>query len=98
MRLHAEGASGLVTRSFALELWPAILIVAFHQVWSGPAAVLTLYGHLLLLKITLSMLQPAIGLRSLSMAETKGNRGFQAAGVVLCALSALCVATTWGGW
>ncbi len=42
--LHDQGLNGVITRTFALELWPAIVIVAFHQVWSGPGLVLTIYG------------------------------------------------------
>jgi len=89
VRLRAEGPAALVTRTFVLELWPALLIVVFHQAWSGPQVVITVYGHLLLLKIVLSMLAPAIGLRSLDMAR-KGDAGFRAGGVVLVALGALC--------
>lgn len=96
-RLHSEGAPGVVTRTFTLELWMAIVLVTFHQVWSGPEIAITIYGNLLMTKITLSMLEPSIGLRSLSMAESKGDMGFRVAGVVLCGLAGLCVATTWGG-
>jgi hypothetical protein len=34
--LHGQGSSGVVLRTFALELWPALAIVAPHPVWSGP--------------------------------------------------------------
>ncbi len=90
-RLHGEGPPGVITRSFSLELWPAITIITFHQVWSGPAVALTIYGYLLSLKITASLLCPAIGLRSLSMAESKGDRGFQGAGVVLLVMAGVCL-------
>ena len=96
-RLHGEGPPGVVTRTFTLELWTALVLFTFHQVWSGPEVLITIYGNLLVAKITLSMLWPAIGLRSLSMAESKGDMGFRVAGVVLCALATLCAATTWGG-
>ncbi|MCB9763764.1 MAG: hypothetical protein H6739_28605 [Alphaproteobacteria bacterium] len=86
--LHAQGPPGLVTRTFSLELWSALLIVTFHQVWGGPAVVLTLYGHALMTKIILSMLAPRLGLRSLALAG-KGDNGFRAGGVMLMALGAL---------
>lgn len=35
-RLHAEGTSGVVTGTF-IEIWPALIVVTFRQVWSGPA-------------------------------------------------------------
>jgi hypothetical protein len=93
-RLYAEGAPGLVTRTFTLELWPALLIVVFHQVWTGPAALLTTFGHALLVKIVLSMLIPSVGLRSLRMAE-RGDTGFRVGGCVLVALGLLCVYLRW---
>lgn len=95
-RLHSKGHPALVTRTFALELWPAALLVSFHQVWSGPEVVVTIYGNLLMMKIAISMLEPSIGMRSLAMADDKGDMGFRLAGIVLCAMAALCVATTWG--
>lgn len=90
VRLGEQGPPAVVTRTFVLELWPALLIVVFHQVWSGLPVLLTLYGHLLLLKIALSMLAPAVGLRSLHLAR-KGDAGFRVGGGVLVALGGLCV-------
>lgn len=89
-RLQSEGTPALVTRTFMLEMWPALLLVVFHRVWSGPAVVLTLYGHALLLKVVLSMLIPGIGMRSLHMAE-RGDTGFRVGGLLLVALGGLCV-------
>ena len=94
-RLHKEGTPALVTRTFMLELWPALLIVVFHQVWTGPAAALTLFGHALMLKIVLSMLVPGIGMRSLGMAE-RGDASFRVGGLVLVGLGLLCVYLRWG--
>lgn len=87
-RLHAQGPPAIVTRTFTLELWPALLLVVFHRVWSGPAVILTLYGYALLLKIVVSLLVPRIGLRSLALAD-KGDNGFRAGGIVLVALGLL---------
>ena len=88
--LHAQGAPALITRTFALEIWPALLIVVFHQVWSGAALILTVYGHLLMVKIVLALLFPKVGLRSLAMAQ-KGDNGFRAAGVMLMALGGVAL-------
>jgi hypothetical protein len=85
--LHAEGTRGVITRTFTLELWAALLIVALHQVWHGPAIVVTIYGWLLLAKVTVSMLIPELGLRSLAMAS-QGPRAFVIAGCVLLAIAA----------
>ena len=94
MRLHAEGTPALVTRTFTLELWPALLIVVFHQVWTGPAVALTLFGHALLLKVVLSMVVPGFGMRSLAMAE-KGEISFRVGGLVLVGMGLLCVYLRW---
>ena len=94
VRLHAEGPPAVVTRTFTLELWPALLLVVFHRDWTWPAVILTAYGHLLLLKIVLSLLAPAIGLRSLAMAG-HGDAGFRWGGLVLVALGVLCLALSW---
>lgn len=85
-RLHAEGESGVVTRVM-IELWPAIIIVAFHQVWSGPGIILTIYGWMLSLKIVIGLLAPQIGVRGLAMSQ-RGEGRFRIAGVMLLAIAA----------
>ena len=84
------GHAGVVWRTFMLELWPAILIVSFHQDWSWPNVVITIYGHLLMLKVALSLLIPQLGLRSLQQAERSGAAAFIVAGLVLTSLGLLC--------
>ena len=94
--LHAQGTRGVVTRTFMLELWPAMLIVTLHQVWWGPGIVLTLYGWAQLTKVTVSMLAPEIGLRSLKMAQ-RGDRAFVIGGVMLLIVGAFAgAALIWG--
>jgi hypothetical protein len=94
--LHTQGVRGVVVRTFMLELWMALVIVTFHQVWWGPGIVLTLYGWALLTKVTISMLVPEIGLRSLAMAQ-RGERAFHFAGILLLAVGAFAAAAlVWG--
>ena len=88
--LHAMGSTGVIYRTFMLELWPALAILTLHQVWSGPGVVLTIYGILLSAKCALAMLFPEIALRSMAMAKG-GARSFVPAGIVLLALGASCV-------
>ncbi len=84
--LKTRGHSALITRSFTFELWPALLIVALHQVWSGPAIIITIYGHLLLLKFTIAMLAPKIGMKSLDIAK-KGDSSFIIAGGLILVIA-----------
>jgi hypothetical protein len=95
--LHAQGVRGVVMKTFMLELWPALLIVALHQVWWGPGIVLTLYGWAQLTKVTVAMLAPEIGLRSMAMAQ-KGDRAFVLGGVMLLVVGAFAgAALFWPG-
>lgn len=86
-RLHDQGTRGVLTRTFMLELWPALLVVTLHQVWTGLAIVVTVYGWLQLTKIAVSVMAPEIGLKSLAMAK-RGDNAFRLGGVMLLAVSA----------
>jgi hypothetical protein len=85
-RVHAQGTAGLVGKVLTIELWPALLIVTLHQIWTGPAIVLTLYGWAQFAKVWTALLFPQIGMRSLAMAQRKAARGFVAGGVMLIAV------------
>jgi hypothetical protein len=91
-RLHDQGTRGVLTRTFMLELWPALLIVTLHQVWSGLAIVVTVYGWLQLTKIAVSVIAPEIGLKSLAMAK-RGNNAFRLGGLLLLVVSGSAAAT-----
>ena len=82
-RLYAQGTSGLVLKVLAVELWPALIVVSLHQVWWGPGIVLTLYGWAQFAKVWLALFAPEIGMRSLAMAQTRGERGFVLGGIML---------------
>jgi hypothetical protein len=59
--------------------------------------VLTLYGWALLTKVFLALLIPEIGMRSLAMAQTKGERGFVLGGAMLMIVGLSAgVALMWG--
>ncbi|MEM1036949.1 MAG: hypothetical protein AAGI14_09355 [Pseudomonadota bacterium] len=88
--LAQKGHAGVVWRTFMLELWPAVLIVMFHQDWRWPGILITVYGHLLMVKVALSLLVPSLGLKSLQQADRHGSWAFLPAGLVLIALSAVC--------
>ena len=62
-RIRQSEAPGLATAALHLPL--GLLLVAFHNVWSGPAIIFTLIGWALTLKGTLHLLFPllAVGAR-----------------------------------
>lgn len=89
--LAARGRAGMVTKVMIVELMPALLIVSLHQVWSGPAIVLTLYGWLLLAKVIMAFIVPGIAIRSMTLPE-RAPAAFIPAGVVLLGVSAASAA------
>ncbi|MEM8636090.1 MAG: hypothetical protein AAGF33_14030 [Pseudomonadota bacterium] len=88
--LAAKGHPGVVWWTFMLELWPAMLIVVFHQDWSWPGIFVTAYGHILLAKVAVSLLYPPLGLKSLEQADRSGPVGFYLAGAALIVIGGLC--------
>ena len=87
-QLRGRGSFGLVANSF-INAAPAAVIVSLHQVWTGPAVMLTLYGWALLIKSGVSLLVPSVGLRSMALAR-HGDGAFRAAGVGLLAVALAC--------
>ena len=66
-RIRASGdLAGLANAAIHLPL--ALLIVAFHNVWSAPEIWVTLIGWTLLVKGALQLLFPQVAQRSLSLA------------------------------
>lgn len=93
--LHRQGAAGVLTRTMTWELWPALILVTLHQVWSGPAVLLTIYGWMLLLKCTVSLWVPQTGLKSMAMAQRSAST-FVSGGIVLIIIGlAAAAALVW---
>ena len=94
-RIGKSEAPGLATAAIHLPL--GLLIVAFHNVWSGPGIAFTLIGWALLLKGTLHLLFPLLAVRSLAIAGTgeQAERRYQLAGVIMTPLAA---ALMWLAW
>jgi hypothetical protein len=89
----AKGKSGLILNGF-LTLVPALVVTTLHQVWSGPALVITVFGWLLLIKSSIGFLAPDIGMRSLQLSR-HGTKSFRAAGIGLLAVSGCAAAALW---
>ncbi len=80
--LAAQGTSGVVVHSL-ISFSAVIIIVPFHNVWSGPAIAVTLWGWLMLAKVLLGLvISPAKAARSLKLSE-HGDAGFRIAGIVM---------------
>lgn len=79
--LAARGSSGVFLEGFLLLNFGA-LIVAFHNVWEGPAIVLTLIGWSQVLKGAGRFLAPQVGLRVMQRITEERAWYFRVAGVL----------------
>jgi hypothetical protein len=92
--LHRAGRGGAFANG-ALSLVPGAAVVAGHPVWSGPAAVLTAFGWLLVAKGAICLLAPDRALASMAVGAT--GRGFRAGGVILLAVALYAGYCLWAG-
>lgn len=84
--LAARGTPGAFLEGFLLLNFGAI-IVAFHNVWHGPALVLTLIGWAQVLKGAGRFLVPQFGLRAMQRVTLERAWYFQVGGVIALFLS-----------
>lgn len=84
--LAAQGVPGAFTEGFLLLNWGA-LIVAFHNVWHGPALLLTLVGWVQVLKGLVRFVTPQVALRVMQRQTSGRAWHFQVAGAFALLLS-----------
>jgi hypothetical protein len=84
--LAAWGTVGAFLEGFLLLNFGAI-IVAFHNVWHGPALLLTLVGWAQVLKAVGRFLAPDVGLRVMRRVTPERAWHFQIGGVIALLLS-----------
>ena len=84
--LAARGTVGAFLEGFVILNFGAI-IVAFHNVWHGPATVLTVIGWAHVLKGAGRFVAPQIGLRVIERITQERAWQFQAGGVLALLLS-----------
>ena len=84
--LAARGSTGVFLEGFLLLNFGAI-IAAFHNVWHGPALLLTLVGWAQVLKGLGRFVVPQIALRAMQRATPERAWSFQVGGVFALALS-----------
>lgn len=65
-------------------------ILSFHLVWEFPAIIVTIYGLLQLLKGTVYLVLPSVGLESIKNVNKKSEK-FKWVGIVMCMLSLLII-------
>ncbi len=88
MLLHSKGEAGIFFNAF-LHLIPGILIVSFHNVWSGIPIVLTIIGWGYVIKSSIYFVAPRLGMRALGTINENSGKKFAIAGGMLIVLSAL---------
>lgn len=91
--LRARGRSGAFFEGF-LSLGLGAFIVAFHDVWSGLPAVLTVVGALLVLKAAVRFCAPELALRVYANMTPARAWRFRAGGAMAIALG-IVFAYTW---
>jgi len=89
-RLHRAGRAGAFANG-AISLVPGALVAAGHPIWTWPAAVLTIFGWLMIAKGAICFLTPGKALRSMAHGAST-PRSFVPGGLVLLAMSG------WAAW
>ena len=84
--LASQGTSGAFTEGFIILPFGAI-IVGFHNVWEGPAIVLTLLGWSQVVKGLVRFVAPHVAINVMRKMSIERAWYFQVAGVFALALS-----------
>jgi hypothetical protein len=96
IRLRGLGDTGAFVDGF-VNLALAAIVIAFHNVWSGTAMVLTLLGWALLIKGSIRFCAPKFALRMMARVAVERSWEFQAAGAGLLGVAGLLVYTVYAG-
>ena len=86
--LRGKGEAGAFVDGF-LNLPVAGVVIAFHNVWSGIPAVLTLVGWGLLVKSLIRFCSPKLALRMMARVSVERAWEFQVAGAALVVFAGL---------
>ena len=91
--LRERGAPGVFANGMLSLLFGSI-IVAFHNVWSGLAMVVTLIGWGQVLKGLIALVAPSVSMKGLMRVSEQRAHEFQIAGGLFLILAAV-VASSW---
>lgn len=94
IQLREKGDAGIFVVAF-LHLPLGLLIVSFHNVWTGIPAVVTVVGWANVFKGTLYFLFPAIGMKSIGRVRMDRSHEFVIAGAVGLVVVSALVAYHW---
>ncbi len=98
IRLRGLGFPGVFMNGF-LGLSFGSIVVAFHNVWSGPAMVLTIFGWLLLLKASIGFVAPGVSMRAFERISLERSWVFIPPGVIFLLMAGvLGFAQMSGAW
>jgi hypothetical protein len=90
--LRAKGHPGVFANAM-LSLLIGSIIVAFHNVWTGIPAVLTVIGWMQVLKGLVSLVKPSVGMKGMMRVSEERAWEFQVGGAMFLIVSAAIV---WG--
>lgn len=88
--MHSKGKVGSFLNAL-LHFPMGVVIVAFHNVWSGLPVVLTLIGWGLVLKSLIYFVAPGYGIKILGRISLERSRGFMVAGAFSVGISGLLI-------
>ena len=93
--LAAKGEAGVIANAL-LHLGMGSLVVAFHRVWIGLPVVLTALGWLYVVKSTVYLVAPRVGLKVMSRIGDEDTAKFVTAGLVMIVIGLLLGTTLVG--
>ena len=94
VRLQGLGKPGAFANGF-LSLFMGSLIVAFHNIWSGPGLLLTALGYAMVIKAAIVFVRPDLGLASMSRVTLEESRKFTIAGLLFIAVALILGYSVW---
>ncbi len=87
-QLKAKGRPGAFINGL-LSLSAGTIIVSFHNVWTGPATILTVLGWSYVLKALVAFVFPKWGLKSMSNVGLDTSRRFIIPGFIMVIVSGI---------
>jgi len=82
LKLHELGRTGPFVHGM-ITLFGGSMVISFHNVWTGPAMIVTMAGWVYVIKAAVVFLVPGLGFRSLSLIKKGNEKNLAVAGVVL---------------